>query len=190
MILQSMVHLPDYFTADRSTLSTTTLAARLNRLSGAAGAAVAAVYLLSQTSIGFLLGHKVGSQLVPMQLAFTKARFDSVVSGWTDVNLLQLQHHFYLDFVHPLWYGLMLAWALAKTLPASRHALVWIPVIAALCDVCENTLHAVPLFQGTFRELDQPYIAIGSAFAATKWMLAVVSIVLIVTFFIGKLRHK
>ncbi len=165
-----------------------TLSARLNKLSNRAGATIAALYVLSQSSISFLLGHKVGPGLIPMQFAFTKPRFDSVVSGWTDANLLQLQHHFYLDFVHPFWYGLMLAWALAKTLPAARQSLVWIPVVAALCDVCENTLHAIPLLQGSFRELDQPYIALSSSFAATKWLLAIVSIVLIVRYFIKNRR--
>lgn len=149
---------------------------------------VAALYVLSQSSIAFLLGHKVGSELIPMQLAFTKPRFDSIVGGWTDANLLQLQHHFYLDFVHPLWYGLMLAWALAKTLPPARQSLVWIPVVAALCDICENTLHAIPLFQGTFRQLDQPLIAASSGFAAVKWLLAGVSIALIARYFIKNRR--
>ena len=145
--------------------------------------------MLSQISIGFLLGHKVGSELIQMQLAFTKPRFDAIVSGWTDTNLQQFQHHYYLDFIHPVWYGLMLAWALAKTLPASHKSLVWMPIVAGVCDICENTLHAIPSFQGTFRELDQPYIAISSGFAATKWSLAVLSIGFVVTYFLRGRRR-
>ncbi len=167
-----------------------TLATRLNRLSTRTGAMLAAAYVASQCTIGFLLGHKVGAELIPMQLSFTKARFDSVVGGWTDQHLLQLQHHFYLDFVHPAWYGLMLAWALAKTLPANRQVLVWIPIIAALCDLCENTLHAIPLFKGAFRELDQPVIAVSSTFSAAKWLLATVAVVLIIYFFPRSRRSR
>ncbi len=161
-----------------------TLACRLNRLSVKAGATFFCVYVLSQVSIGMLLGHKVGAELVPMQLAFSKHRFDTIVTGWSTDNLLQLQHHYYLDFIHPLWYGVTLAWVLAKTLPHERKSLVWLPVVAALCDLCENTLHAIPAFSGTFRELDQPAIALSSTFAATKWLLAAVSVILVVVYFI------
>ena len=165
------------------------LAEKLNRWPNKAGAALAAIYIASQTSIGLLLGHKVGAELVHMQLAFTKPRFDAIVSGWSVEHLSQFQNHFYLDFIHPVWYGLMLCWALAKTLPAKRQALVWMPVIAALCDMCENTLHAIPAFQGTFRALDQPIIALSSSFAATKWLLAALSVGFIVgEYFAGRRR--
>ncbi len=81
----------------------------------------------------------------------------------------------------------MLAWALAKTLPTECRALVWMPVVAALCDVFENILHAIPVIQGTFRELGQPFIALSSGFAVIKWLLAVISIGFIVTgFFRGR----
>lgn len=167
-----------------------TLAAHLNQLSNKAGATFTGLYVLSQVSIGIVLGHKVGAELIQMQLAFTKPRFDSIVGGWTDENLQQFQHHFYLDFIHPVWYGLMLAWALVKTLPAAKKSLVWMPIVAALCDICENTLHAIPSFQGTFRELDQPYIAMSSCFAATKWLLALLSVYFVVTcFFRGRQRN-
>ncbi len=161
-----------------------TLADRLNRLPVKAGAAFFCVYVISQVFIAMLLGHKVGAELVPMQLAFSKHRFDTIVTGWSTENLAQFQHHYYLDFIHPLWYGVTLAWALAKTLPPGRKWLVWLPVVAALCDLCENVLHAIPAFNGTFRELDQPVIALSSTFAATKWLLAAVSVVLVVVYFI------
>ena len=168
-----------------------TLAQHLNRLPNKAGAALVGLYVISQSSIAVLLGHKVGPELIKLQLAFTKPRFDSVVGSWTEANLQEFQNHFYLDFFHPVWYGLMLAWALAKTLPPNRRSLVWIPIVAALCDMCENTIHAVPTFQGTFQELSQPWIAISSCFAATKWLLALISIIFIVVCFIrGRLRRQ
>ena len=161
-----------------------TLADCLTQLSSKAGATLFCVYVISQVSIALLLGHKVGAELVPMQLAFSKHRFDAIVTGWSAENLMQFQHHYYLDFIHPLWYGVTLAWALAKTLPPGRKSLVWLPVVAAFCDLGENTLHAIPAFNGTFRELDQPVIALSSTLAATKWLLATVSVVLIAVYFI------
>ena len=156
----------------------------LNKLSVKAGATLAGLYIVSQVSIGMLLGHKVGAELIPMQLAFTKTRFDAIVTSWTSENLEQFQHHFYLDFIHPAWYGLTLAWALARTVPDTRKTLVWLPVIAAACDMCENSIHAIAAFTGTFKELDQPWIWMSSTFASTKWLLALGSAVLVVTFFI------
>lgn len=162
----------------------------LNQLSVKAGAALAGIYVVSQTTIGMLLGNKLGAELVPMQLSFTRDRFNAIVSTWAPEHLEQFRHHFYLDFIHPAWYGLMLAWALAKVVPNIRKQLIWIPIIAGLCDLGENSIHASALFGGTFKDLDQPWIWMSSTFALTKWCLVLVSVVLIVTYFVRRRAVK
>lgn len=166
------------------------LFAFFKKSSNKVGAILAGIYVISQASIALLLGHRVGSDLVPMQLSFTQTRFEGIVSQWTAQDVAQFQHHFYLDFIHPFWYAGLLAWALAKTLSDSWRVLVWMPVVAGLCDLGENTIHAMHVLDGTFVDLGQPAIAISSSLAAVKWGLALMSIIAIVSgFFQSRARH-
>lgn len=150
------------------------------------------VYTASQIGIGFLLGPKVGPNLLRFQLTFTKSGFDDVIATWGPPELACFRRHFYLDFAHPVWYGFLLAFLLAKAIPRDKAVpqmkgrLVLIPILAAICDGLENIVHCVPAFQGTLVQLDQPSIALAATFASAKWLLVVVSLGLIVLF---KLRR-
>jgi hypothetical protein len=155
------------------------LADFLRECKPAATWALVAIFLASQLSIFLILGRKVGKDLLKLQLSFTKRAFGDIVNAWSEDERARFRRHFLLDIVHPIWYSILLALLMANTMPKNRFEyMVWLPILAGLCDMVENSIHAPMAAQ--FDKLGQPGIAIAALFATLKWVLVLVTIVLLV----------
>ncbi len=112
-----------------------------------------------------------------IQLTFTPAAFNAILTEWTPAGVDRFKAHFLLDYPFLVTYG---AWGflvatktglLAKVRPVTRTLLAFMLPAAALTDATENTLHLFFLFNN---ESIHPalYFVAGSV-ASVKWLLIV-----------------
>lgn len=133
------------------------------------------VYAISQAMI-IRIVRPLGSDVLKIQTTLSSATFIRILHEWRAAGLVPVyMHHFDFDFVHPLWYGLLLAALLAKTFNANRvparfDALLFVPFVAAALDLVENVFHVAFI---THESLIRPGLVVMSGIASnTKWALA------------------
>lgn len=115
----------------------------------------------------------VAPQLLAIQTTFTESSFHAIVDKWESDEINKFRMHFHLDIVHPIWYALFFAAALAKLFNLNNitnryNGFIWLPIIAGFCDFAENSMHAP--FASNLANISQPYIILAAAFATTKWI--------------------
>ncbi|MFW6066908.1 MAG: hypothetical protein ACOC97_01110 [Myxococcota bacterium] len=138
------------------------------------------IYLVSQAALGAILQEVGSAEVLQLQTTLSPETFAAILEQWRDAGLLDTYaSHYYLDFVHPVWYSALLAALLAKALdandaPARWNAILAVPFIAGGLDVVENLVHVYYLATGD-APTTGPVVMSGLA-ANTKWTLAGLSL--------------
>lgn len=141
-----------------------------------------AVYALSQWWIGRIV-HPLGADMLRVQTVLSADGVREIFASWEARGLLETYAaHYAYDRVHPLWYAVFLASAMARALnasraPSSRSVLLLLPIIAGGCDVLENSVHLT--FLADRANITQAAVLLGNGAAWVKWTLVLVSMVLI-----------
>ena len=144
------------------------------------------VYLASQITIAFII-HDMGPlDFLKAQTTFSRAAYVEQVKQWQARGLMDdYRRHFYLDFLHPLWYGLFLSAFMAagfnrNRLSSKANWLLSLPFIAGAMDLVENCFHV--RFISDVDTISSWMIVVSASAANTKWLLAGTSIVIGVIF--------
>ncbi len=143
------------------------------------------VYVASQATIAWILRDLGLGQVLEAQTTFSKATFLALVHDWEAARLLpRYREHFLFDFLHPLWYGLLLAGLLAKGLDRSGAAERWnglllVPLLAGLMDLAENAFHL--RFIADLEAVTQTQVTLSALAANLKWALVAASLALILS---------
>jgi hypothetical protein len=139
-----------------------------------------ALYGVSQVLISLILRPVGIDKALALQLTTSASTFAHIVDDWRAAGLVPAYlRHFYLDFLHPVWYAVFLAACLAKALHASRASarldiLLVVPFVAAGLDLVENVFHIVLIRN---EALITPALVAASGLASnTKWALAALSL--------------
>lgn len=119
-----------------------------------------------------------------LQLAFRAEKFQAVLAAWGERNVAAYVSGMWLDFLYPLAYALALSgWIAVLTrradTPPSRFtlALFAAPLLAALLDYVENSLHLLMLVG--LNTAPPALVFLASLAAAVKWGLAGLAILAI-----------
>jgi hypothetical protein len=138
------------------------------------------VYTISQAAIGSILHAMGAADFLHAQTTFSRETYLAYVARWQAEGLMDnYRNHFYLDFIHPIWYTFLLASMLAHGLKCNRSSGQWnwvlvIPFIAGAMDVTENIMHVI--FLADLQAITDPMIVAGALAANTKWALVTVSL--------------
>lgn len=140
------------------------------------------IYLVSQAVIGAIL-HPLGAvNVIRAQTTLSAETWLSFARAWESAGLLyRYRAHFLVDFIHPLWYALALAAAIAWGLQRNGAPAAWdrsllLPVVAAVMDVVENVCHLV--FLSDLDAVSRSLVVVSATASNTKWVLAAASVVL------------
>lgn len=135
----------------------------------------ACIYIISQSAVGYILApSNAGPALLEFQFSYTLDDFMLVFNRLSEAQLHSLRLHFYIELIHPLWYGILLfsivSWLLK--LNGSQHELNFLlyPVfLLVACDCVENIFHYNWLYQiGTPSD---PWVFVAGFAATLKWAL-------------------
>lgn len=141
------------------------------------------IFLASQIAIAVIL-HKVGHATV-LRLQTTLSA-DTLAQGFERLRetgkLAAYRSHYWLDFVHPAWYGILLSASLAKAFRGNAVSskfdfVVLVPFVAALLDLVENLCHV--LFLSSPGAIVAPLVVLSGLAAILKWSLVAACIVIV-----------
>jgi len=135
-----------------------------------------AVYLVSQMAIGAIL-HPLGiGDVIRMQSTLSSVAMGAVLDRWDAAGQTgRFISHFYPDFLHPLWYGILLTALMARTFNGASIGRRWnialvLPCLAAVMDLLENCLHvSFVINRGNLSDLTA---AVAGTASLLKWSLA------------------
>lgn len=149
------------------------------------------LFVISQTIIGIIIHDLNPLLFIQAQTTFSKDVFVDLLAQWQQAGLMSnYAHHFYPDFLHPVWYAVFLCALMAKAMNLNQispkfNFLLLAPVVAGLLDLVENIFHV--LFISDNAAITQPRIFASALSANLKWGLAGISILIIGFLF---LRHR
>ncbi len=134
------------------------------------------VYLVSQAAIGAILQPIGFGSVMRMQITVSDAALSSIFSDWFQRGIAKFYlQHFYLDFLHPVWYSVFLASCMSKILNVRSFGPRWsilllLPFTAAALDIVENVMHLIFLYDPANISCTLAHL---SGFSSiTKWALA------------------
>ena len=149
----------------------------------------------------WLLTRSLGSlppgapSILDLQLAFTAARFQSVMAQWGEAAMQAYVQGMWLDYLYPLAYALALAaWIAALTHRSAQPPARWqltlfaLPFLAAALDYVENTTHLLML--SVLHSTPAALVLLASLAAAAKWTLAAVSFLVILALALRKAAQR
>lgn len=118
---------------------------------------------------------EVGRYMLHFQMAFTVPQIEKVLEIWGQSGIDSYLKYIWLDYIFPLGYASFFSGSMALLFPKSMNKVVqnviWLPIIAAVCDIFENTMHIIILSQEL--SLVAPGLIFGAAFIAlVKWVLS------------------
>jgi hypothetical protein len=124
--------------------------------------------------------------MLDLQLAFSGARFDEIVTRWNETGMLEMERrNLWIDLLFPFAYSFLLSGLLgALALPLGVQPgrgltlLLTFPFLAGMLDWLENGLQIFLLGQGSARSAF--LILLSSTAAAMKWVLLAVCALAIV----------
>lgn len=140
------------------------------------------IFVASQATILWILSPLGFETVMQMQTAMSADEFQSVTQSWASDGLLHLYWlHFVFDLAHPVWYSLLFASCIAFCLNAlgssSRYDfLIFVPLVAGLCDVVENALHILFLIDAD--SINDPLVMTSGSITHAKFNLFRVSLLL------------
>ncbi|MDI6741202.1 MAG: hypothetical protein QMD11_00545 [Smithella sp.] len=134
------------------------------------------IYFTSQIIIGSIL-HEIGTlNVLALQTTFSRDMFLSIAASWMASGEIEMYYkHFYFDYLHPLWYSILLSLLIARGFTLNHvnpkfNFMVLTPFMAGLCDLVENSMHVYML-----ADLDRAthsLVWFSGLAANTKWFLA------------------
>lgn len=156
-----------------------------------------ALYVLSQAVIMKILEPLGVPSVFRFQLSFTAGGLNALLASWGDAGIETFKRHFYLDFLHPFWYGAFLFFLMLLTRsrqPGWKKGAIpkyfYLPIIAAIFDLAENVCEIALLRQRP--DLNDALVFLTASCSLIKWSLVAVSILIISIFVlrivIGRLR--
>lgn len=140
------------------------------------------VFLVSQLSIMVVLEPVGFVHFVQMQTTLSSARFEALVADMYQRGADGAYvAHFYYDWLHPLWYGGLLAALMARgferhAVPAARNGLLLLPFVAGLADLAENALHLYMVVDTV--HITPSRVALANGAALLKWALVAACVTL------------
>ena len=144
---------------------------------------------------GSALDGKTG--IFRMQTAFTIERLGAILQEWGEEGVAAYRRTMYADYIFPLAYGILFASGIALTsTPREKAAtpqktalvLFTLPLIAALCDLIENSLQLIQLQNP--QSLDPTLTFLTALAASIKFILLGVSVAAIAVYGFLRLRRR
>jgi hypothetical protein len=138
------------------------------------------LYFASQAAIGAILKDLDPALFLKAQTTFSRETFLDLIHKWQQAGLMdKYRQHFYLDFFHPLWYGLFLSALLARGfnlngVAARQNWLLLSPFLASVMDLTENCFHVK--FIANPEAVTQWMITISALATNIKWAIAGLSV--------------
>ncbi len=156
----------------------------MQKLSGGRISIVSAiVYTISQAIILVIL-HPLDIDPLIFQTTFSKTVFLEILEKWGAPGLEIFMRHYYVDFLHPFIYAILLSSTIAylttQLYEKPSHAqtvFFTLPFIAGACDVFENILQLIAISDPV--NVSENVIVLVGTLSNTKWSLAGLSIIVI-----------
>lgn len=132
------------------------------------------IFVVSQAAIGVIV-HPLGADMLVVQTTLSAEHVREIFARWEAAGMLDTYAaHYRFDNLHPLWYAMLLATALAKGLnangvPPRYDAVLLVPFVAAACDVAENLFHLS--FLADHANITPAHVLMGNTAALVKWLL-------------------
>ena len=112
---------------------------------------------------------------ITLQITFKKADFLNIISAWNNIDRSIFLMHYLIDFIYPFVYGRLMYLLILDLSKKSQTTdqklaladLTYIPALAAVSDLLENTLHL--LMVGSYIEVEALPVAAAAFFSIIKW---------------------
>ena len=114
--------------------------------------------------------------MLVVQTTLSAEHVRAIFARWATAGLLDTYAaHYRYDNIHPLWYAMLLATALAKGFNANRvppryNALLLAPFLAGACDLTENLFHLSYLADPA--NITAAHVLLSNGAAIVKWLVA------------------
>ncbi|MBP7582418.1 MAG: hypothetical protein KBA61_00190 [Spirochaetes bacterium] len=154
----------------------------------------AIIYAASQIAIGLILLPLGPVRVLELQSSVSPVFISSVLGDWRAAGTLRIFiNHFYLDFFHPFFYGVLLLALMARLLNAARVSprwnwLLFAPILAAAMDLCENIFYVA--FIADSSNITDITSAFSGSASIIKWALSGLSIMIISALFVKWARDR
>lgn len=154
----------------------------------------AIAYAISQSIILIIL-HPLDIDPLIFQTTFSKVVFLEILEKWGAGGLEIFMRHYYVDFVHPFIYAILLSSTIAYVTtqlyekPSRTHIVFFtLPFIAGVCDILENIFHLIAISDPV--NVSENVIVLVGTLSNTKWSLAGITIIAICYYALKLLRKK
>ena len=152
------------------------------------------IFVVSQSIIGYITAPLGTAKILEVQTTFSPTNFQQIIQDWREADVLYLyfRHYIFDLFLHPIWYSVFLAVALALSMNYAKigtkyNWVLLLPFIGGIGDVFENISHLAILYNSKL--INDFTVGMSAFFANGKWLLCFVSMVLIGIWWIkGKWR--
>ncbi|WP_176330251.1 hypothetical protein [Oceanobacillus rekensis] len=138
-------------------------------------------FLLSQSVILSILIKLNLKDVFVLQTTFDSSVFSTIVNQWeSDGVNHHYFNHYYLDFLHPIFYSVFLASLLSKPLNrglvSDKFSFVIVfPFIAGLFDLVENVLHLHMILNGSYMS---GIVVFSATLSHLKWFLCLICLLI------------
>lgn len=141
------------------------------------------LYFVFQFLIVYVLNDLSVKEVIKLQMLFSSDAFIDILKLWNEADLIKFyKRHFLFDFFLPIWYGIFLISLMSKLFNANQvnqklNYFLMLPFFAGIFDIFENILHLIVLCN-----LDvacKVLIGISQVFSTLKWLLVLVSLIII-----------
>ena len=127
--------------------------------------------------------------IIRQQTTLSPIKFENYLVKWGPGGVSKFITHYYFDFLYPFVYAVFLAACLVQTKAASRNPwIILLPFFACAFDQIENSIQ-LPMTLGWI-DPGSPLFYVAAVSAQLKWLLAAVSVVIILIALVRKLRNK
>lgn len=142
-----------------------------------------AVFVASQITIAVILREVGHGNVLRLQ---TTLSADTLEQGFERMRetgkLAAYRRHYWFDFAHPVWYGVLVSALLAKVFRGNAVSTRWnfvvlVPLLAAIFDLVENLCHV--LFLASPGAIVAPLVVLSGLAAILKWSLLAVCVGLV-----------
>lgn len=145
------------------------------------------VFVVSQAAIVYMT-HGLGTDFLGIQITFSHEKFLRMASRWQISGLLPVYYrHFYLDYLHPVFYGVFLSSFMAlvvnrRKISSKYNMLLLMPYLASLLDMAENSFHLFML--SDFSRITGGTVLASGICTNLKWAVAALSFIIAATLFL------
>lgn len=154
---------------------------------------LAIIYTISQISIGLILLPLGLARVLKLQTSVSPKFIALVLDQWRAGGALQIFiTHFYIDFFHPVFYGVLLLALMSHLFNEEKVTSRWnkllvAPLFAAGMDLVENIMYV--MFITDKSTITSMTALLSGGASITKWVLSGFSIIVIAVLIVRK-THK